>query len=149
MWKRILVPHDFSACANHAAALARDEAKAHGGEILLLHVVDLPPAFGPNTPVLVGPGETPIGIRDYVMLGATEHVADLASRLEQDGATVSTFVRVGHVVEEILRLAREHEVDSIVMGTHGRSGLRHLFAGSVAERVVRASPVPVVTTRHE
>ncbi len=148
MWKRILVPHDFSSCANHAAALARDEAKAHGGEILLLHVIDLPPAFGPNTPVLMTPGEPPIGIRDYVLVGATEHVRDLAARLEADGVTVTTFIRVGHAVDEILQLAREHEADSIVMGTHGRSGIRHLLAGSVAERVVRASPIPVLTTRH-
>lgn len=148
MWKRILVPHDFSSCANHAAALARDEALAHGGELLLLHVIDLPPAFGPNTTVTMTPGEAPVGIRDYMMLGATDHLRDLAARLEADGVVVSTFVRIGHAVEEILRLTSEHEVDAIVMGTHGRSGLKHLLAGSVAERVVRASPVPVLTTRH-
>lgn len=148
MWKRILVPHDFSAGANHATALARDEALAHGGEMLLLHVVDLPLGFGPNTTVTLTPGATPVGIRDYAMTGATEHMLDLAKRLEADGVAVSTFVRMGHIVEEILRLAREHEVDTIVMGTHGRSGLGHLLSGSVAERVVRTSPVPVVTTRH-
>ncbi len=149
MWKRILVPHDFSPCANHAAALARDEAKAHGGEILLLHVIDLPYGYGPDTTVLVTrAGETPVGMREYAIHAATEHVHDLAKRLEADGAQVSVFVRLGHPVEEILRLAAEHEVDSIVMGTHGRTGLEHLFAGSVAERVVRSSPVPVVTTRY-
>lgn len=148
MWKRILVPHDFSAGANHAAALARDEAVAHGGELLLLHVIDLPPAFGPNTTVTLTPGDPPVGIRDYALISATEHLRDLASRLEADGVVVTTFVRVGHAVQEILRLTGEHEVDTIVMGTHGRSGLGHLFVGSVAERVVRASPVPVLTTRH-
>lgn len=148
MWKRVLVPHDFSAGANHATALARDEVLAHGGELLLLHVVDLPPAFGPNTTVTLTPGAAPVGIRDYALTGATEHLLDLAKRLDAEGVAVSTFVRIGHVVEEILRLAREHEVDTIVMGTHGRSGLGHLFVGSVAERVVRTSPVPVVTTRH-
>ena len=146
MWQRILVPHDFSSSANHAAALARDEAKAHGGEVLLLHVVDLPSGFSPDTQV--AGLDAPIKILEYAIIGATEHLRDLATRLEADGVTVSTFVRVGHPVEEILRLAREHEADSIVMGTHGRSALRQLLAGSVAERVVRASQVPVVTTRH-
>ncbi len=146
MWQRILVPHDFSSSANHAAALARDEAKAHGGEVLLLHVVDLPSGFSPDTQV--AGLDAPIKILEYAMMAATEHLRDLATRLEADGVAVSTFVRVGHPVEEILRLSREHEADAIVMGTHGRSALRQLLAGSVAERVVRASHIPVVTTRH-
>lgn len=147
MWQRILVPHDFSPAANHAAALARDEAKAHGGEVILLHVIDLPAAYV-DTTLVMGPGEPPIGMHEYAMRSATTHVMDLAHRLEADGVETSAFVRVGHPVEEILRFAGEHETDVIVMGTHGRTGLKHLISGSVAERVVRASPVPVVTTRH-
>lgn len=153
MWKRILVPHDFSACANHAAALARNEAKAHGGELLLLHVIDLPPALGAvvgdTSLAMVGAkSSAPMGIRDYAVLAATEHIRDLANRIEVDDVAVTTFVRIGHPVDEILRLAAEHEVDTIVMGTHGRSGLQQMLTGSVAERVVRTSPVPVLTTRH-
>jgi nucleotide-binding universal stress UspA family protein len=147
VWQRILVPHDFSPSANHAAALARDEAKAHGGEILLLHVVDLPLGYNPNTMVVTG-DDGPIGMREYALRSATDHVEDLAQRLEAEGVEVARFVRVGRPVDEILAFAREHEVDAIVMGTHGRSGLSQLFAGSVTERVVRGSHVPVLTTRH-
>jgi universal stress protein A len=148
MWKRILVPHDFSPCANRALAVARDEAKLHGGKITLLHVVDLPPAYGPDTTLIVANhGETPIGMRDYAVRSAADHLEDLGTRLEGDGVHVSTFVRVGKPIDEILRFASEHDADAIVMGTHGRAGIQHLIAGSVAERVVRASPVPVVTIR--
>jgi nucleotide-binding universal stress UspA family protein len=148
IWKRILVPHDFSPSANHAAALARDEAKAHGGEIVLLHVVDLPAGYGPDTTLIVNHGETPIGMREYAVRSATDHLEDLAERLVADGVTVSSFVRVGRPLEEIQRFAREHEATVIVMGTHGRTGIQHLIAGSVAERIVRSSEIPVMTIRH-
>jgi len=148
MWKTILVPHDFSASANHAAALARDEAKSHGGEIVLLHVIDLPQHFGPDTTLIVAKGETPIGMRHYAEFSATDHLHDLAERLSIDGVEVSVFVRFGAPVDEINKFAGEHDVDVIVMGTHGRTGVRHLLAGSVAERVVRTSKVPVMTIRH-
>jgi nucleotide-binding universal stress UspA family protein len=147
-WKTILVPHDFSASANHAAALARDEAKLHGGRIVLLHVIDLPHQLG-GTEVVIPPDTgAPIPIKDYAVASAEQHLGDLAERLTKDGTTVTTFVRVGNPVDEILRFADDEKADLIVMGTHGRTGIRHLIAGSVAERVVRASKVPVLTVRH-
>lgn len=149
LWRTILVPHDFSSSANHAAAIARDQATLHGGRLLLLHVVDLPLDLGPDTMLIVGKeADGPISMRHYAMSGAEGHLRDLASRLERDGVGVEVFVRVGKADEEILRFATEHAVDVIVMGTHGRTGIRHLIAGSVAERVVRASSVPVLTIRH-
>ncbi|HEU0029666.1 MAG TPA: universal stress protein [Kofleriaceae bacterium] len=148
-WRTILVPHDFSASANHAAAIARDEAKAHDGEVIILHVVELPAHFGPETTLIVTDrSETPIGMRQYAIESATAHVQDLADRLEADGVRVSAFVRVGKPVDEINQFVTEHNCDVIVMGTHGRTGVRHLIAGSVAERVVRTATVPVLTTRH-
>lgn len=149
LWRTILVPHDFSSSANHAAAIARDEAKAHGGRLLLLHVVDLPLDLGPDTMLIVGrEADGPVSMRHYVMSGAEGHLRDLAERLAQDGVAAEVFVRVGKPEEEILRFATEHAADVIVMGTHGRTGIRHLIAGSVAERVVRMSGVPVLTIRH-
>ena len=149
MWKTIVVPHDFSASANHAAAIARDQAKLHRGTILLLHVVELPPHFGPDTTLVMDPAsDTPIGIREYAVRSASKHLDDLVARLVQDGVEVTPFVRVGSPVDEINRLVGEQRADVIVMGTHGRTGLRHLVAGSVAERVVRTSEVPVMTIRH-
>jgi len=149
MWKTIVVPHDFSSSANHAAALARDHAKLAGGKLLLLHVVDIPPSFGPDTTLILdGSSEPPVGMQDYAVRRATDHLNDLAQRLRADGVEVATYVRVGVPVDEILKFAGEHAANVIVMGTHGRTGFRHLLAGSVTEKVVRASSIPVLTTRH-
>ena len=147
-WKTILVPHDFSASANHALAIARDEAKAHGAKILLLHVVDLPSAFKPDTVIVPDSTGAPVNVKDYAVAHAEEHLGDLTDRLAKDGATATGFIRVGNVVDEILRFSDENAVDLIAMGTHGRGGLAHLLLGSVAERVVRHSKAPVLTIRH-
>ena len=146
-WKTILVPHDFSSSANHAAAVARDEAKTHGARILLLHVIDLPHQLQPDTAIVPEPGGAPIAVKDYAVARAEEHLNDLATRLAKDGATATSFIRVGNPIDEINEFVKENAVDLIVMGTHGRAGLQHLLMGSVAERVVRSSRVPVLTVR--
>ena len=148
LWRNILVPHDFSSSANHAAAIARDQAKLHGGKLLLLHVCDLPLDLGPDTTVILAQGSEPITMRHHVMSTAEAHLRDLAERLGKDGVAAEVFVRVGKPADEILQCAAERGADTIVMGTHGRTGLRHLLVGSVTERVVRMSPVPVLTIRH-
>lgn len=147
-WKTILVPHDFSASANHAAALARDEAKAHGGALVLLHVLDLPHQMPPDAIILPSENGEPITVRDFAMSSAEAHLADLTARLEKDGVTATAFVRIGDPIDEINKFVDEKNIDLIVMGTHGRSGIRRMLAGSVAERVVRSARVPVLTVRH-
>ena len=147
-WKKILVPHDFSASANHATAIARDEARIHGSAIVLLHVIDLPYQIGPDVVIVPEASGTPISIKQYAIQSAENHLQSIADRLGKDGATVSCVVAVGVPVDEINRAVDDHRIDLIVMGTHGRTGIRHLMAGSVAERVVRSSKVPVLTTRH-
>jgi nucleotide-binding universal stress UspA family protein len=147
LWKTILVPHDFSSSANHAAALARDEAKLHGAAILLLHVVDLPPGFEAAS---VMPPETgaPINAKDYAMSTAQKHLEDIAARLQKDGVNATAYIRTGNAVDQINIFVADNAVDLIVMGTHGRTGLQHLLVGSVAERIVRSSAKPVLTVRH-
>jgi universal stress protein A len=146
-WKTILVPHDFSAPANHAAALARDEAKAHGARVVLLHVVELPHQMTPDTMIVPDATGAPVTVRDYAVTSAEAHLADLVARLTKDGIAASGVVRVGNAVDEILRASETEKVDLVVIGTHGRGGLAHLLLGSVAERVVRGSKVPVLTVR--
>jgi nucleotide-binding universal stress UspA family protein len=148
IWKTILVPHDFSSGANHAAAIARDEAKAHGAKIVLLHVIDLPTQLQPDTAILPDATGAPISVKDYAVNQAENHLKDLCERLGKDGVSATAFIRVGSPVDEINRFAEENAIGLIVMGTHGRSGLAHLLVGSVAERVVRTSKVPVLTIRH-
>ena len=147
-WKTILVPHDFSASANHATAIARDEARVHGASIVLLHVVDLPHQLGPDAVIVPPETGTPISIKEYAIQSAENHLQDIVTRLAKDGTRATAVVAVGTPVDEINRAVDDHRIDLIVMGTHGRTGLRHLMAGSVTERVVRSSKVPVLTIRH-
>jgi nucleotide-binding universal stress UspA family protein len=148
IWKTILVPHDFSSSANHAAAIARDEAKLHGARLLLLHVIDLPTAIKPDTVIVPDATGAPINVREYAVSSAEAHLQDIVARLAKDGATATSFVRVGNPVDEITRFIDEEKVSLVVMGTHGRTGLQHLLVGSVAERVVRTATCPVLTVRH-
>jgi nucleotide-binding universal stress UspA family protein len=148
-WKTILVPHDFSSSANHAAALARDEAKVHGAKLVLLHVIDLPSQLKPETVIVPDENGAPINVKDYAIAQAEAHLADLSARLAKDGVTAATFIRLGKPEDEIVKFATENNVDLIAMGTHGRTGLAHMLVGSVAERVVRTSKVPVLTIRTE
>ena len=147
MWKTILVPHDFSSCANHASALARDVARVHGARLFLLHVAELPPMMGPTTSVVPDEGGAPISVRDYALRSSDVHLEDLAARLRADGVEVSYGSALGNVASEIAEAVEREQVDLIVMGTHGRSGLAHVVLGSVTEKVVRHSKVPVLTVR--
>ncbi|MBA3458457.1 MAG: universal stress protein [Deltaproteobacteria bacterium] len=146
-WKTILVPHDFSSSANHAAALARDEAKLHGGTIVLLHVVDLPRQLPQNAVIPTDSGAQ-LSVKDYATQSAQAHLEDLSARLAKDGVTATTAVRLGNAVDEINRYVDENSVSLIVMGTHGHTGIRAMLAGSVTEKVVRSAKVPVLTVRH-
>jgi len=147
IWKTILVPHDFSSSANHAVAIARDEAKAHSAKLLLLHVIDLPTSIKPDTVIVPDENGAPINVKDYAVRQAEAHLADLAARVAKDGVTAQTFLRLGKPEDEIVKFATENKVDLIAMGTHGRTGLEHMLVGSVAERVVRSSPCAVLTIR--
>lgn len=147
-WKTILVPHDFSTSANHAAAIARDEAKLHGGTLVLLHVIELPAQLGPDAVIVPPETGAPISIKEYAIQSAGAHLQDIADRLAKDGVTARGVVVIGAPVDEINRAVDRERADLVVMGTHGRTGFRHLVAGSVAERVVRSSKVPVLTIRH-
>jgi nucleotide-binding universal stress UspA family protein len=148
-WKTILVPHDFSSSANHALAIARDEAKTHGAQVMLLHVIDLPSQFKPEMVVVPESTGAPMNVKDFAVQQAEQHLADLSSRLAKDGVTAQTFIRIGKPEDEIVRFATENSVDLIAMGTHGRTGLAHMLVGSVAERVVRTAKVPVLTIRSD
>lgn len=147
-WKTILVPHDFSSSANHAAAIARNEAKAHGAKLVLLHVIDFPTQIQPDTAIVPDANGAPISLKTFAVTQAETHLVDLVDRLAKDGIAATSFIRIGNPVDEILRFVDENAIDLVAMGTHGRTGLAHLLVGSVTERVVRMSKVPVLTIRH-
>lgn len=147
MWKKLLVPHDFSACADRALRLAARLAAAHGASLTVLHVSDLPANLSPDALISV-PGEgQAVRIDEYTTRGARQRLEALAEPLRKEGFPVEVVATTGDVAAEILSVADVRAVDAIVVGTHGRQGLAHLLLGSVAEKLVRYSPIPVVTVR--
>ena len=144
MFKQILVPTDFSGPADAALEYARALAATFGSTIHVVHVLEAPFVTGP------------LGVQVFF-----EEMPEVGMRLFEDartrlrhraGSTDSRFSIKSEIVggtsaRAIIDYAGERGMDLIVMGTHGRSGLAHLFMGSVAERVVRSAPCPVLTVR--
>lgn len=145
MWKKLLVPHDFSPCAERALATAVELARVHGSELALVHVSALPANLPVDTLVTPVLAAGPLRIDEYMMRAARKRLDAIAEPLRLSGLAVSTLAITGDVAEQILALA--NGVDALVVGTHGRKGLSHLLLGSVAEKVVRGASVPVVCVR--
>lgn len=140
---RILVPVDFSAHSEQAFHYATALAARLGASVELLHVVEDPVATGAWS------AEIPIPYLPEIQNNLIEVGRRRLERYRAfaDGPPVpmATTVRIGLPSRTILEHARTHSTDLIVMGTHGRSGLAHVFMGSVAERVVRHAACPVLT----
>jgi nucleotide-binding universal stress UspA family protein len=139
---RILVATDFSTCSHEALEYASELARRFAAELHLLHVADDPHNVFPHAG-----GTIPVE-----ELARAEAETDAALRrsaevLEREGRQVQRSVVRGVPFVEIIRYAREHDIDLIVVGTHGRTGLQQALMGSVAERVVRKAPCPVLVVR--
>jgi len=147
MWHKLLVPHDFSACAARALETAVELAKVHGAELALVHVSELPANLPPETLISPVDAPGPLRVDDYTTRGARQQLEELAEPLRRQGLTVRTFAVLGDVAEQLLALSYELGAEAIVVGTHGRKGLSHLLLGSVAEKVVRGATIPVVCVR--
>jgi universal stress protein A len=139
--RKILVPTDFSACAAVAVDHAVELAKRLEAEVRLLHVLPIVPFHVPGADMIQFPAEWVEDSRNAALAALSKEARRIA------GIGVTTEVREGTLHEGILAAAAESKADMIVIGTHGRTGLSHALIGSVAERVVRASPVPVLTVR--
>lgn len=146
-WKTILVPHDFSAGAAEAQAVAGELALSFGARVVLLHVTPLPPGMLPTT--LIQPGDSPaqVTVGEYTTQAAGAQLEKSAVSLREMDVPVEVAALLGSVAETILDEAERRKVDVIVMGTHGRRGLAHLLIGSIAEKIVRQARVPVITVR--
>jgi nucleotide-binding universal stress UspA family protein len=134
----ILIAMDFEAASRRAAAFAKELAGALGAELCLVHVYTLPVYTYPGLEPLLLPQ-----LSREITLAATRALADLAADL----GIARTVLREGDVPAGILAAAEEVGASMIAMGTHGRHGLAHALLGSVAEKVVRASSIPVITLR--
>ena len=139
---RILVPVDFSAHSDRALRYAANLAAQVGASVEVLHVVE-------NLYPSVAFSEIYVPDMSDVMQAmineAARQLALIKAGMFPDGADVETSVVVGRPECAIVDRAKAGSFDLIVMGTHGRTGLSHMFMGSVAERVVRTSPCPVLT----
>ena len=138
MVKSILVPTDFSATSQTALQYATQLALTLSARLYLVHV---PGKTGEHLEANFPVGEFETVARNQ--LGSFLTPEDIA-RLQPEYAS-----RIGTPAEEIVRYAGARDVDLIVMGTHGRSGLAHAVMGSVAEQVVRSAPCPVLLVRFQ
>jgi nucleotide-binding universal stress UspA family protein len=140
--KRILAPTDFSPGAEAAVRWAIALGKAFGAEVTLLNVMDL------RLPVIADlPGEMAMAAMPDLLEQVRTESAVQTKKLAARFPGAKTLLREGIPRSMILQVGGEIGADLIVMGTHGRTGLAHVFFGSVAEHVVRHSTVPVLTVR--
>jgi len=142
---KVLLPTDFSGCANYALSYAASIARATGARIICVHVVEpIVPAVG------------------YTGLAAPMPIADISEQLEDSagrelprltdceefsGLEVEEVIVHGDAAAEIVRVANEREVDLIVVSSHGRTGLGRIIFGSTAEAVVRHASCPVLVVK--
>lgn len=142
MFKHILVPLDGSLLAEQALAPASRVAEKFGGRLLLLRVVAQDRSL-PGLPYLAARSSTaPVGPARPLMEEAEAYLDGL--RLPNPAVPVNSLVLAGAPPELIIATAAEHDVDLIVMSTHGRAGITRLLYGSVAEAVLRGATVPVL-----
>ena len=144
---RILVPTDFSDFSKPAMNYACALAARFNSELHLLHV-------SPEATMLL-PEASALGAENLMIQAealeqaAKTQLEELPPEGWQNGRDIVRVSKVGAPFVEIIQYAKEENIDLIVIGTHGRSGLMHLLMGSVAENIVRKAPCPVMTVKPE
>ena len=144
--KTILVPTDFSEPSVEALNYAKDLATAFKASVHLLHVVQDPltQPWG-----LESYGPLPVELLKDIKARAQKGLEESLTEAERKTHNVTLVTVEGAPFSQIVEYAKTHPVDLIVMGTHGRGTLAHAILGSVAERVVRFAPCPVLTVRYK
>lgn len=142
--KKILVPTDFSNQAFNAVKSAASIARGNDTEIILLHIIDLPQ----ETMDMIRPG---YDLPEIILFkeAAEQKLREVAQAPELANITVSIVLRLGKTFNEVNDVAKENNVDLIVMGSHGASGFKELFIGSNTEKVVRSSEIPVLVIKSQ
>jgi nucleotide-binding universal stress UspA family protein len=138
--KNMLVPHDFSETSEAAMQYAVELARMFGAKLHILHVSEKA-RFEMAT-------EFPLGLDMSLEDAVRERLLKIMTTADQREFNPSFQVISGVAYAEIVRYAKERGIDLIVMGTHGRGFVAHAVMGSVAEKVVRNAPCPVLTVRH-
>ena len=140
--QHVLVPLDFSTTADRALEYAMALAQHLQARLTLLHVLDMTPVTMDEMP----PGMTATFLETQET--EAQHLLQASlERVQRAGLQGDSLLVQGTPTQTIVDTAGEQQVDLIIMGTHGRTGLAHVFLGSVAEHVVRQAPCPVLVTR--
>jgi nucleotide-binding universal stress UspA family protein len=141
--EHILVATDFSEPSERALDLAVELATQFDAALTVVHVVEVPSYVYTETTYasanVIGP----------LNQAARERLDGLIARTRERLPRAQALLRSGTPWEEVLGAARDTTADLVVVGTHGRRGVKHLLIGSVAEKIVRTSPVPVLSVRAE
>ena len=141
---RILCPTDFSEFSEQSVRYGCELAETFQAELHLLNVIQDYDAVAPAT------GDTFAPFADWLPELRRQSQEQLAKFPGPDAAAsvpVLRTTRVGAPIDEVVKYAKEHNIDLIVQGTHGRRGIKHMLLGSVAENIVRYAPCPVLTMR--
>lgn len=142
--KRILVPTDFSKHAEYALKVAAQFAQKYNAEIFLVHMLELPHqgsdavSHGHEIPEIM-----------FFKNAMMRKMDDLMDKEYLDGINVSQIVKLEHAFDGIMKVISSHDIDLIIMGSHGASGVKEMFVGSNAEKVVRNAKVPVLVIKEE
>ena len=142
-YRKILVPTDFSTPADEALERAVELARLTGAELHLLHAYELPTTMG----VVDVPLALPQEFFDRVREAAQSQLEERVKNLTSGGVEARAHLTLDTPSRAILDVAEKLGADLIVMGTHGRTGMRHVLLGSVAERTVRLATCPVLTVK--
>ncbi len=140
-YKKVLFCTDFSENSDCAFDYAFGVAKRDEGMLYILHVIpDIPNQY---YSVFYSSKENFKKIKKAIQENIDERYQDQYLRQIKDKTKVQIVTRSGSEAEEILKFIRKEHIDIVVMGTHGRTGLKHVLMGSVADKIVRRSPIPV------
>jgi nucleotide-binding universal stress UspA family protein len=142
--KTVLVPTDFSEASESALNYGKSVAEAFGASLHLVHVMEdlLAHAWAAEVYVASAPN-----LREEIERESRLRLETMLPAAERERLRAQVALLAGNPFIEIVRYAKANDIDLIVMGTHGRGPIAHMLLGSVAEKVVRKSPCPVLTVR--
>ncbi|MFN0196892.1 MAG: universal stress protein [Planctomycetaceae bacterium] len=142
--KKILVATDFSEHAGLAVRYAVELGKQFSSQVVICHVVPYPDLLSQLPPT--SEAYIPANLHEMHVKNAEEQGSKILA--EFVGIEATFLIRSGSPFVEIVTLAKESDIDLLIIGTHGRGAVAHMLLGSVAERVVRKAPCPVLTIRN-
>ena len=145
LYKKILIATDGSEYIKKGVTHAIELAKLSGAQLHAVYVMDIKIDYGPKS--YLSTDISTEGLENFLRHEGEEAIKYIEELAGGEGLSVEKWIVKGHPAEEILKLADEQSVDMIVMGTFGKSGIEKFGLGSVADKVIRNSKIPVVTIR--